>query len=893
MEPAPTGEAGPGADTGPDPDFGGAVDAPHAVDADTLLATLDTDAGGLSDAEAARRRERFGPNELVADRGRSRLSILLAQFSDALTWVLVGAALLSVWVGNAVDAGLILGIVVADGLFGFVQDYRAERAVGALAAMAAPTAKVRRDGEEREVPAADLVPGDVLLLSEGDRVTADARLLESAGLGADESALTGESVPVEKATGTLPTDTHLAERTNVVFRGTDVTRGSGVAVVVATGMDTEVGAIAVELGAVTERETPFERDVDALGRRLGLGVLVVCAALLPVLLLRGTEPVTALLTAVSLAVAAVPEGLPAVVTLTLAVGVRAMAREDALVRSLPVVESFGAVDVVCTDKTGTLTEGRMRVDRLWVPDRVVDPDGVEPGPDSDPNAADDRLARLLTVGVLCNDATVDDGDPTERALVEAAERAGLDPAAVRGRHPRRDEVPFSADRGLMTTVHDEFVAVKGAPRTVLDRADRVLGAEGVAPLDDGTRAQVEAQVDAFADEALRVLGFAYRAVEADAPDGPDGLESDLVFVGLQAMRDPPRAEARDAIAETRRAGIDVKVVTGDNARTAAAIASTLGLDGRVVSGADLDAAGEAERRALVEEATVFARTTPSHKVRILEALQGAGHTVAMTGDGVNDAPALKAADVGVAMGVRGTDVAKGASDVVLLDDDYATIASAIRRGRAIFDNVWKFVVYLLSANVAEVLLVLVASLFGYLILPAVQLLWINLLTDGLPALALGVDPESGDVMERPPRSRDDPVVGRDALTFVAGAGLTTTVAMLGVMWLSLDGAPAATPYAVTMVFTGFVVFEFGKLFVVRWTRRARSLSNRWLFAAVGVAFALHLAVLYTPARAYFGVVPLAVTDWLLLAGAFVAAAPLFALTALATRRLSRPASSED
>jgi Ca2+-transporting ATPase len=868
----------------------------HSTPIDDLLDALDADESGL-DAEAVQtRREQFGPNELESDAGRSPLSILVGQFANALIAVLVVAAGLSAAVGNVVDAALILVIVLADGVFGFVQDYRAEQSIQALSKLAQPTIRVRRDGTDREVDAVELVPGDVILLSEGDTVPADARLLETASLEADEAALTGESVPVSKTTGRLPADTDLAERSNTVYRGTNVTRGSGVAVVVNTGMATEMGAIAGELLGVEDRDTPFQADVDTLGRRLGVGVLALSALLVPLLVWRGTDLLTAGLTAVSLAVAAIPEGLPAVVTLTLAVGVRAMADENALVRSLPVVESLGSVDVVCTDKTGTLTEGRMRVTRLWVPDRALAPADVDvDGTDATPNGAraalDEQLDRLLRIGVLCNDAEVDAGDPTERALLVAADTAGLDAEAIRRGDPRTDEAPFSAERRRMATRHDDVVYVKGAPGAVLDRSTRLLTPEGVVDLDDERRETIGAQVDAFGDDALRVLGFAYR--EATGADDDEIDESDLIFVGLQGMLDPPRPEVRDAIAETRAAGIDVKMITGDNARTAAAIAGELGLvdadaalDDVVVTGRELEGLSEAELRDVVDRTEVFARAAPSHKVRILDALQSAGHTVAMTGDGVNDAPALKSADVGIAMGERGTDVAKTTSDVILLDDNYATITAAIRRGRTIFDNIWKFVAYLLSANLAEVLLVLLASLLGYLILPPVQLLWINLLTDGLPALAIGTDPESGDVMAREPRDRAEGVIDRSMLGFVGGAGLTATVVMLGLMFLSLDGAAEATRYAVTMVFTGFVVLEFGKLYVVRWLKGTTPLSNRWLSLAVVVSFVLQLAVLYTPLGSYFGTVALSLADWGLLVGALVVSLPLFVGSAMVSKRLA-------
>ncbi len=829
---------------------------------------LDTTTAGLDTNTAHERRETVGPNELTRDRGRRPLRIFLAQFSSALIWILLIAAVLSVLVGHVVDAVLIGGILLANGIFGFIQEYRAERSLEALREMAAPGVTVRRDGAEQDIDATDLVPGDVVVLRQGDIVPADARLINEQNLEVDEAALTGESVPVEKRTDRLSADTPLAERTNMVYKGTNVSRGHGEAVVVATGMETEVGTIAAALAGAEDPRTPLQRDLDRLGQRIGLGVGLLSAITVPLLLLGGRGLLQSGLTAISLAVAAVPEGLPAVVTLTLALGVRRMAGENALVRTLPAVEALGAVDVVCTDKTGTLTEGEMRVQRGWVDNHTFTL-GEDP--------SDERIDRLLEIGALCNDATVDSGDPTERALLAAASRQH-DIDTLRDRRPRRDERPFSSERKRMTTIHDEVIYVKGAPDELLTRSTRILAPDGPVPLNDEARSRVREQVAAFAEDALRVLAFAYKP-RTDEGDP----EEDLVFVGLQGLLDPPRAEVAAAIAETQRAGIDVKVITGDNPITGRAVAAQVGVSSDVLCGQDIDALDDATLRERVEEIDVYARAEPTHKVRILQALRANGHTVAMTGDGVNDAPALKNADVGIAMGVRGTDVAKQASDIVLLDDNYATIRNAIRRGRTIFDNIWKFVAYLLSANLAEVLVVVVASLFGYLVLPAVQLLWINLLTDGLPALALGTDP-AGEVMDRRPRERVTGIIDRSMRTFIGGAGLVTTVLMLGLMFHLLDGAPSVTPYVMTMVFTGFVVFEFVKLYVVRWTTATPTVSNPWLAGAVGVSLCLQLTVLYTPLRSYFGTVPLTTADWGLLGVVVLIGTPLLVLVGWASRR---------
>ena len=828
----------------------------HARPPEAVVEDLDTSREGLPESVASQRLETSGPNEITTGESRHPIWIFVAQFSSTLIWVLMAAAGVSVLVEHTVDAVLIAIILLGNGVFGFIQEYQAEQSLEALRELATPEVRVRRGGSEQTMEATAVVPGDVLLLEAGDVVAADCRVLESELLQADEAPLTGESAPVEKGAAAVDSETPLAERTSMAYKGTNVTRGSGEAVVVATGMDTEMGAIASELASAEDPRTPLQRDLDELGRRLGIGILALSAVVVGFLLAGGTSILEAALTAISLSVAAIPEGLPAVVTLTLALGVRRMADENALVRTLPAVEALGSVDVVCTDKTGTLTEGEMRVRAAWVYDETV---GISEG--------DQRVDRLFEIGAVCNDEAVDsdEGDPTERALVSAAVERGLDVSTLREQRPRRDELPFSSERKRMVTIHDDVVYAKGAPRVILDRSTRVLDEGGHRPLDEEARDRIEEQIETFAGDALRVLAVAYR--ERDDADPED----DLVFVGLQGLLDPPRTEVAGAIADTHCAGIAVKMITGDNATTAETVAAQVGISSDVLRGGELEAMDDETLADRVEAVDVYARAEPVHKVRILNALQANGHGVAMTGDGVNDAPALKNADVGISMGIRGTDVAKQASDVVLLDDNYATIRNAIRRGRVIFDNIWKFVAYLLSANAAEVALVFIASLLGYLILPAVQLLWINLLTDGLPALALGTDP-AGEVMDRPPRQSAG-VVDRDMLELIGGIGSVVTVAMLGVMFYSLEGASEATPYAVTMVFTGFVVFEFFKLYVVRWVRDTPTLTNPWLAVAVGASLALHLAVLYTPVRKFFDVVQLSAADWGVLALAVAGTAP--------------------
>ena len=849
-------------------------DHPHSRAAEDVLTAHDTTAEGLPAGEANRRLAEYGENEVVQTSGRSALAIFSAQFNSVLIWVLLAAAFLSAWAGHAVDAVLITIIVVVNGIFGFVQDYRAEQSLEALRELTGPTALVRRDGETVERTAAELVPGDVIELESGDVVPADARLLEDTDLEVDESALTGESVPVSKSPEPVIHETSLAERDCMVYNSTNVTRGRGVAVVTATGMDTEVGSIARELAATEETQTPLQEELNELGRRLGLGVAALAGLVIPLLLVRNTPLVEAGLTAVSLAVAAIPEGLPAVVTLTLALGVRTMADENALVRRLPAVEGLGSVDVICTDKTGTLTKGQMTVSRVWVNDATVELDETGGEPPSD------RVDLLLRAGALCNDATAEEGDPTEQALVEVAEDYGIDVTELREERPRTDEIPFSSEQKWMGTVHGDVGYVKGAPEVVLSKSARVLTHDGPTDLTSERAQRVRDQVRTFADEALRVLAVAYT-------ENPTNMEDDLVFVGLVGMLDPPRTEVADALAATERAGIDVKMITGDNVRTGAAIAGSLGIGQEVIEGRELDQLDDAGLAARVETIDVFARTSPEHKVRILRALRGNEHVVAMTGDGVNDAPALKNADVGVAMGVRGTDVAKQASDMVLLDDNYATIERAVERGRAIFDNLWKFVAFLLSANVAEVALVFLASLGGYLVLPAVQLLWINLVTDGLPALALGADPQSGDVMERPPRDPTTGIIERPMLELIGGMGTVTTVTLFALMFYTLEDAAAITPYTMTMVFTGFVLLELGGLYVIRWLRETPALSNPWLTVAVASSVLLHLGVLYTPLAQYFGTVPLTLGDWGILGVGLAVGLLAYLAIAVRIRRLLR------
>jgi len=872
----------------------------HALPVERVFERLDSGPDGLAAPAAAERRAERGPNELRAESETSLLRLFVAQFDDALVFVLVLAALLSLAVGffpgfeaDYTDAALILLILLANGVFGFVQDYRAERAIEALRRMSTPDATVLRDGARVDVDATDLVPGDVLLLAQGDTVPADARLVSAHALEVDESTLTGESAAVPKDPTAVAADAPLAERADLLYMNTAVVRGRATAVVVRTGMDTAVGDIADRIQSAEAPRTPFQGEVDRLGKRIGLGV-VALIALVAVFqaLLTAASALAVLFVAVTLAVAAVPEGLPAVVTLTLALGSRRLVERNALVRRLPVVESLGSVDVVVTDKTGTLTENQMTVERVYAGGETYAVTGTGTATEGEFRRDGERvdpavLDPVLACGALCNDARVSDidgrdydGDPTEVALLVSAAKAGVSPDGE-----RVGEIPFSAARKRMTVLVETDGArtayTKGAPETVLSRCDRVLDGGEAVPLTDARRRAIRETADAFAADALRVLAFASKAgVAADASD--DAVESEMVFLGLQGMLDPPRAEVPGAVADCRRAGVDVVMVTGDGVETAKAVGEAVGFDpSGALTGRDIEALDDDALRRAVEDVEVFARADPGQKVRVLDALQSNDHRVAMTGDGVNDAPALRRADVGVAMGVRGTDVARQASDIVLRDDNFATIRDAIAEGRGIFDNVQKFVNYLLSANAGEVLVVFAGLVLGTVLFPEVfaeradamiltpvTLLWINLVTDGLPALALGADPKAADVLDRPPRPRGESVIDARLAASIGAIGVSVALTGLGVFFHALS-ATGSLVRAQTALFTFLVVAEVVRIQVIRSRYDLSFASNPWLLAAVGSTLALQLVVLYTPLHAVFDVRPLALAEWAWIGVAFV------------------------
>jgi len=863
----------------------------HALSAADALSALDTATDGLGVTEARRRLDRYGANRLPSRPPPAAWLLFLDQFKSLLILVLLAAAILAAVIGDLKDALVILAVVVANAALGFFQEYRAEQTLAALKKMLAPEAEVRRDGRAQIVPAAELVPGDIVLLDAGDRVPADGRVLAAHGLEVDEASLTGESHTVGKRVEALAArEVALAERDNMLFMNTVVTRGRAEMVVVATGAATEMGRLATMLAEAPARATPLQLQLDALGKRLALIAGAVIALMLIHGLLRGEPWVEMVMTAISLAVAAIPEGLPAVVTVTLALGLHRMARQRALVKRLAAVETLGCTSVICTDKTGTLTLNQMTARALHACGRDFRVSGegyelngaIEGSPGAD-------LAPLLVPLALCNDAHVREGrvvgDPMEGALKVLAAKGGLDAALLAEQLPRIAEVPFDAAHKFMATFHLAGgrirLLAKGAPDVLLARASRWLGPQGETALDARARASLMAANEALAGEGLRVLGVAVAEFPAAGFEPAGDLMArmtDLVYVGHVGLMDPPRAEARDAIRLCLDAGIQVKMITGDQRVTAAAIARELGLAGGIMTSTELDAVDDAELARTIDGTAVFARATPEQKVRLVRVLKARGQVVAMTGDGVNDTPALKSADIGVAMGITGTDVAKEAAAMVLTDDNFASIVRAVEEGRAIYDNIVKFVRFQLSTNLGAILSVVSAPFLGLPIpFNPIQILWVNIIMDGPPAMALGVDSARPGIMREPPRPMDSRILTLRRLGRLAAFGATMAAGTLAVFWWAMAQGDAAR--AATLAFTTFVLFQVFNIFNARAERGSALsrdfLANRWLWLALAGVLALQvLAVHWEPAQAIFRTTDLSLADWGL---AVVVAASVLAL----------------
>jgi Ca2+-transporting ATPase len=876
-----------------------------AQSCEAVFSKLNSSPLGLTHAEASKRLAEFGPNELQAARRISPWRILLEQLKNILILILIAATVASAFLGHAVEAIAITIIVFFAVMLGFVQEYRAERAIEALRQMAAPTANVMRDGKEAELPARDLVPGDVFLLRAGDKVPADARLFESVNLQVEEAPLTGESVPIEKHVAPISGEASIGDRKNMVHAGTAATYGRGRAVVVETGMTTEFGKIARMIQAIESGKTPLQQNLNRLGHTLARAAFVIVALIVAVGLFRGTPFIEMLIFGIALAVAVVPEALPAVVTISLALGVQRMVKRNALIRRLPAVETLGSTSVICSDKTGTLTKDQMTVRRIFVGGKMLEVSGAGYEPrgqfSCDGSVIDppQSLKLLLQAAALASDAAVAysasdrrwqiKGDPTEGALVVAAAKAGLEKSDLDAQFPRTGEIPFTSETKRMTTLHaapDGGVAYsKGAPETIIGSCVREFKESGGAALDAAGKEKILEAARRMAQDALRVLAIAVKPQAA-----MENAERDMTFLGLVGMIDPPRPEAKTAIEKCERAGIKVVMITGDHPVTAQAVARELGIlkSGRVVTGAELELMRDEELEAVVEQIDVYARVSPAHKLRVVEALQQRRHIVAMTGDGVNDAPALKKADIGVAMGITGTDVSKEAAAMTLTDDNFASIVAAVEEGRGIFDNCKKYLMFLLSANTSEIVLMAGAALLGLpMPLTAVQILYVNLATDGLPALALAVDPPERDIMLRKPRNPRSGIFTRPVLTLMIAGGLWSATVNLCLFAWAL-GSGYSNEQAMTMTFVSLVLVQFFMAYNFRSDRISllyKPFANKWLNIAVAWELLPLAAVLYVPfMQAAFSTYSLQYMEWIAI---LIAAGAIFPVMELMKWMLRR------
>jgi len=821
----------------------------HLLRTEAVLEKLGTGKNGLSSTEAKDRLARYGQNLLKEAPKKSPVLLFLKQFTDVLVLILIAAAFISASTGDVTDTIVIIFIVFLNATIGFTQEYRAERAMDALKKLEAPFVTAIRDGLLTRIPSQDIVIGDIIELSAGEKVSADLRLIESFNLNAEEAALTGESLPVEKNTKPIEGTTALADRKNMSFMGTIITYGRGIGVVTATGMDTELGKIAHLIQEAKDKKTPIQERLERMGKWLAVAALLLCAVIFTAGILRGEPMQLMLLTAISLAVAAIPESLPAVITIVLALGAYRMVKANALIRKLPSVETLGSVTTICSDKTGTLTLNRMSAELIYTID----------GLEKEWNIDDKITGKLLHAMVLCNDAAIESGkrigDPMEIALLQAGIETGITKEDALRDYPRVNELPFDSSRKRMSTIHktpeNKYIAfVKGAVDSLLEISPYILTDSGVKEMGNVDKEQMLIYNDEMASKGVRVLAFAYRDIKKEMR--PDEAENELVFIGLVGLKDPPRDEAREAVLQCKDAGIRPVMITGDHPATAAAIARDVEIlsgNERVMTGKELNEISDEEFRNIVEMVSVYARVQPEDKVRIVNILREKGHIVAMTGDGVNDAPALKGANIGVAMGITGTDVSKEASDMILLDDNFATIVKAIKEGRIIYDNIRKFIRYMLSTNSGEVLTMFFAILLGMpLPLLPIQILWVNLVTDSLPALALGLEPAERDVMKRPPRNPKESIFARGMWQHIIWVGSLMAAGVIFIMWYEMRNSDVR--HMQSMAFFTLAMFQMFNVMAIRSEReslfRIGLFSNAKLLGAVLLTFALQLLITYLP-----------------------------------------------
>ena len=882
----------------------------HAMETEEVLSSLNVKQDGLSQEEAQRRLQQYGLNELKKEKKASSIKMFLEQFTDILMIILLIAVALSIGsyfiknmedVGELYDAAVIVAIVLATAILGFVEEYRSEKAVEALKKMTAPTAMVVRGGKEIKISTSEIVPGDIILLYTGDKIPADARFIEAINLKVDEAALTGESAPVNKIVNPLPEEAPLNDRRNIAFTGTIVVYGRGKAVTTSTGMNTEFGKIAKMVQATGEETTPLEKRTTSIGKWIGVLSIAICLAVAAIGFVEGRDWLDMILWGISLAVAAVPEALPAIVTGALAVGMYRMAKVNTVVKRLPAVETLGCTSVICSDKTGTMTKGEMTVQRIYADGKAIKVSGIGYEPEGeflfedkkiDPSS--EELRTLLTAATLCNDAKLEKdtdterwivkGDPTEGALVVTAAKAGLWKEELEQKQPRIAEVPFSSERKRMTTVHvdpdkKKIAYMKGAPELVLERCTKILADGRVRKITQDDRTDILKVTEAMARQALRNLGFGFRELPDNSEVFDEKIEKDFVFAGLMGMIDPPREEVKDAIYTCRKAGISVVMVTGDHKLTAVAVANELNLlgeneeEGQVLTGEELEKMSDEQLAEVVEKVVIYARVSPEHKMRIVKAWKAKGHVVAMTGDGVNDAPALKMSDIGIAMGITGTEVTKEAADMILTDDNFASIVKASREGREIYDNIKKYLTYLLRCNIMEILVMFTAVISvpylarllspgvvgmtnatigdATIALTATQLLWVNLTTDGLPAIALGVDPGDPDLMERKPRDPNESIFTRDVKIYLSVVPIVMTVLLLfGYFYYKPWEGAHQLAEARTQLLTAMILMELANAVSARSLKytvfKVGVFKNKFLWYAILSSFGLQLLVLYTP-----------------------------------------------
>ncbi|MEM2101948.1 MAG: HAD-IC family P-type ATPase [Candidatus Bathyarchaeia archaeon] len=878
----------------------------HAQKVEEVFRNLGTSERGLTNAEAEKRLGEHGANELVEEKRMTKLALLIHQLKNPLIAVLFAAALISLLAGKTIDTLVVVIVIVFNTSIGFFQEYKAEAALQALKTMAAPEAEVIRNCPEAggclemRVKTREIVPGDIILLDSGDKVPADIRIFEAINLEIDESMLTGESSPVRKTTEPLSVELSVADRKNIAFSGTIVTQGRGKGVVIATGMKTEIGKIASLIKETEKAETPIQKRTIDLSRKLGLFALFASGIVLAISLLRGFEFYETFLFALAAAVSAIPEGLPAVMTITLAVGVNRMAKRNAIIRKLQAVDTLGSATAICTDKTGTLTTNQMTVQRIFVDNRMVNVTGVGYAPEGHFEvegkvidlAKDKAVGLLLQIGALCNDSRLRHheikegfrweifGDPTEGALVVVAAKAKLEKNELEEKFPRVDEIPFNPKERYMATFHKTSekslsAYVKGAPETILEMCSEILEAGETKKLTQQKREDLLKLSTQMASEALRVLAIAYQTIETEKVDyfkeELSHKRAKLVFVGLAGMIDPPRPEAKAAVQLCRSAGIKVVMATGDHVLTGEAIAKEVGIleaGSRVLSGVDLDRMSDEELDSVIEQTSVFARVSPAHKYRIVESLRRKGHIVAMTGDGVNDAPALKAAEIGVAMGITGTDVTKETADMVLTDDNFATIVNAVEEGRVVFENIRKVVKYLIATNTGEIITILAALILlpgAPLIFTPVQILWVNLVTDGLLDVTLAMEPKEEDVMDQPPRKPTEKIINRNIMINTIYVGIFM---MIGTLWVfSKEWSNGDIIRAQTLSFTALAMFQvFNSLNCRSRTKSVFKLglfTNKYLFGAIAASVSLQvLATILPPFQVALGTIPLSIWDWL-------------------------------